>query len=135
MNPDLVVIGVGGNDAIHLTPHSRVRAAVGAALDELHRSRTTVLVVLGPRFDSPAVPRPLRDLIARRCRAVNRTITAAAGARGVRVLDTESVIEDAFARDPKRLYSEDMFHPSAAGYELWAGAIQQEVVQAALAAP
>jgi lysophospholipase L1-like esterase len=134
MNPDLVVIGVGGNDAIHLTPLSRVRAAVGSALDELHRSRTTVLVVLGPRFDSPAVPRPLRDLIARRCRAVNRTITVAAGTRGVRVLDTESVIEDAFARDPERLYSEDLFHPSAAGYELWAGAIEEQVVRAALAA-
>jgi lysophospholipase L1-like esterase len=52
----------------------------------------------------------------------------------VRVLDTESVIEDAFARDPGRLYSEDLFHPSAAGYELWAGAIQEEVVWAALAA-
>jgi lysophospholipase L1-like esterase len=134
MDPDLVVIGVGGNDAIHLTPLSKVRAAVGSALDELNRSRTTVLVVLGPRFDSPAVPRPLRDLIARRCRAVNRAITATAGSRGVQVLDTESVIKDAFARDPERLYSEDHFHPSAAGYELWAGAIEEEVVQAALAA-
>jgi hypothetical protein len=76
----------------------------------------------------------LRDLIARRCRAVNRTITAAAGTRGVGVLDTESVIEDAFARDPKRLYSEDLFHPSAAGYELWAGAIENQVVTAALEA-
>ncbi|MGH2693906.1 MAG: SGNH/GDSL hydrolase family protein [Actinomycetota bacterium] len=132
MDPDLVVIGVGGNDAIHMTPLSRVRATVGLALDELQRSRTTVLVVLGPRFDSPAVPHPLRDLIARRCRAVNRAITMTAGTRGVRVLDTESVIGDAFARDPVRLYSEDMFHPSAAGYELWAGAIEDAVVTSAL---
>ncbi|MGH2748898.1 MAG: SGNH/GDSL hydrolase family protein [Actinomycetota bacterium] len=132
MDPDLVLIGVGGNDAIHLTHLGKLRAGVGAALDELRRSEATVLVVLGPRFDSPAVPRPLRDLIAARCRAVNRTITAVARARGVTVIDTETVIGDAFARDPRRLYSEDMFHPSAAGYELWAGAIEEHVRRAVL---
>lgn len=131
LDPDIVLIGVGGNDAIHLTRLSRVRASVVAVLDELRRTRATVLVVLGPRFDSPAVPRPLRDLIAARCRAVNRAIVAAASP-GVRVVDTESVIGDVFARDPMRLYSEDLFHPSAAGYELWAAAIEPHVVEAAL---
>lgn len=130
MSPDLVLIGVGGNDAIHVTPLRKLRAEVGAALDELRRSEATVLVVLGPRFDSPAVPRPLRDLIAARCRAVNRAITAVTRARGVTVVDTETVIGDAFARDPHRLYSEDRFHPSAAGYELWAEAIEEHVLHA-----
>lgn len=132
MDPDIVLIGVGGNDAIHLTHLGKLRALVGAALDELARSPATVLVVLGPRFDSPAVPRPLRDLIAARCRAVNRAISAVARARGVSVLDTETVIGDAFARDPGRLYSEDLFHPSAAGYELWAAAIEEYVLRAVL---
>jgi lysophospholipase L1-like esterase len=132
MEPDVVLIGVGGNDAIHLTNLRKLRAGVGAALDELRRSDARVLVVLGPRFDSPAVPRPLRDLIAARCRAVNRAITAVARARGVTVVDTETVIGDAFARDPRRLYSEDLFHPSAAGYELWAGAIEDHVLRPVL---
>lgn len=132
MDNDIVLIGVGGNDAIHLTPLPRLRAAVAAALDELRRARATVLVVLGPRFDSPAVPRPLRDVVAARCRAVNRAITRVASARGINVVDTESVIGDAFARDPDRLYSDDRFHPSAAGYELWAGAIEKHVLAAVL---
>jgi lysophospholipase L1-like esterase len=132
IDPDIVLIGVGGNDAIHLTPLSDVRATVASVVDELQRARATVLVMLGPRFDSPAIPRPLRDLIAARCRAVNRAIVAAASAAGVRVVDTESVITDRFARDPIRLYSEDLFHPSAAGYEVWAGAIEPHLEAAAL---
>ncbi|MGH2786441.1 MAG: GDSL-type esterase/lipase family protein [Actinomycetota bacterium] len=131
IDPDMVLIGVGGNDAIHLTPMFSVRATVASVLGELQRARAAVLVVLGPRFDSPAIPRPLRDLIAVRCRAVNRAIVAAASAAGVRVVDTESVITDRFARDPIRLYSEDLFHPSAAGYEVWAGAIERHLVAAA----
>jgi lysophospholipase L1-like esterase len=130
MDPDIVLIGVGGNDAIHLTALAKIRAAVASALDELRRCHVTAVVVLGPRFDAPAVPRPLRDLVAARCRAVNRAIAAAA--HGARVVDTEKVIGDAFARDSTRLYSEDLFHPSAAGYEVWAAAIEDDVAQAAL---
>jgi lysophospholipase L1-like esterase len=132
LKPSIVAIGVGGNDAIHLTPLSRVRTDVVAALDVFADSGIRVLIVLGPRFDAPAVARPLRDVIARRCRAVNRAISAAAKTKGIAAIDTESVIGDAFARDPKRLYSVDLFHPSAAGYVLWAGAFQEQLLQAAL---
>lgn len=132
--PDVVVIAAGANDAIHVTPLAHVRSALGRALDVLARSSdASVLVVAGPRLDCPALPRPLRDVAAARCRAVNRVLRRESAARGVGCIDLEPLIGDAFARHPRRYYSEDLFHPGPEGYALWADAAAP-LIAAAIAA-
>ena len=39
-------------------------------------------------------------------------------------------VRDFFAEDPDRYYSDDEFHPSAAGYGLWADAIFPVLIEA-----
>ena len=132
MRPDIVLIGVGVNDAIHLTPLPRFRDALREALDILEDAGTTTVVALGPRLDAPALPRPLRDLVAARCRAINRSLRRTAEAAGVAVVDVGASVGDAFARDPSRYFCEDFFHPGPEGYALWARAIEEPMLRIAL---
>jgi hypothetical protein len=52
MRPDIVLIGVGVNDAIHLTPLPKFRDALREALEILADAGTTTVVALGPRLDA-----------------------------------------------------------------------------------
>jgi lysophospholipase L1-like esterase len=132
MRPDIVLIGVGVNDAIHLTPLSRVRAALSEALQVLSDAGTTTVVALGPRLDAPALPRPLRDVVATRCRAINRSLRRTAETAGIHVVDLGPSVGDAFARDPDRYFCEDLLHPGPEGYALWARAIEEPLLRIAL---
>jgi lysophospholipase L1-like esterase len=132
MRPDIVLIGVGVNDAIHLTPLPRFRDALSEALQVLSDAGTTTVVALGPRLDAPALPRPLRDLVAARCRAINRSLRRTAEAAGIHVVDVGASVGDAFARDPGRYFCEDFFHPGPEGYALWARAIEEPLLRIAL---
>jgi lysophospholipase L1-like esterase len=132
MRPDIVLIGVGVNDAIHLTPLPRFRDALREALEIFADAGTTTVVALGPRLDAPALPRPLRDLVAARCQAINRSLRRTAEAAGVAVVDVGASVGDAFARDPGRYFCEDFFHPGPEGYALWARAIEEPVLRIAL---
>ena len=130
MRPDIVLIGVGVNDAIHLTPLPRFRDGLREALEILEDATTTV-VALGPRLDAPALLRPLRDLVAARCRAINRSLRRTAERAGVAVVDVGASVGDAFARDPNRYFCEDFFHPGPEGYALWARAIEEPILRIA----
>jgi lysophospholipase L1-like esterase len=132
MRPDIVLIGVGVNDAIHLTPLPKFRDALREALEILADAGTTTVVALGPRLDAPALPRPLRDLVAARCRAINRSLRRTAEAAGVAVVDVGASVGDAFARDPARYFCEDFFHPGPEGYAMWARAIEEPILRIAL---
>jgi lysophospholipase L1-like esterase len=129
--PDIILIAVGGNDAIHFTPLRRLDRDIGRALDGLAETGSKVVVGLGPRFDTPALMRPLRDLVDARCRAVNRRIVKQAQRRTVLVLDLRASIGRRFARDPRRYHSEDLFHPGPEGYALWAEALAGPLAEAA----
>jgi lysophospholipase L1-like esterase len=132
MQPDLVLIGIGVNDAIHLTQLPRFRASLADALRKLSGAGVQTVVALGTRLDAPALPRPLRDLVAARCRAINRSLRRTAEAAGVAVVDLGESVGDAFARDPERYFCEDLFHPGPEGYVLWARAIEEPLLRIAL---
>lgn len=130
--PDVAIIGVGANDVTHLTPLSKFSRDLTAAIREIETSGAIILVALGPRFDSPAIPRPLRKLAQLRARALNRTIQKTAASADVAVLDLPSGIGNSFALD-RDLYCPDGFHPSDRGYALWAEVMKESVMEAALA--
>ena len=129
--PDIVFVAVGGNDAIHFTRLGRLNGDIGRALDTLSATCPKVVVGLGPRFDTPALMRPLRDLVDARCRAVNRRIVKQAQGRSILVVDLRASIGRRFAQDPRRYHSEDLFHPGPEGYALWAEALAGPLADAA----
>ena len=131
LDPDLVFVGIGANDAIHLTPIDAVRSDMEEALRRLRATGAAVVVAGAPDMHIEAFLEPLRSLSAWRGRMVEDAITSAARAQGVPVVPLRAVAGPRFAANPRLYNSPDRLHPSAAGYGVWVDAILP-VVRAAL---
>jgi lysophospholipase L1-like esterase len=135
--PDVAVILVGANDATHLTSLDAVQRDLSGAVARLRAAGTAVVVGTCPDLGAArAFAQPLRELVAwsgRRTGAAQREAVRLAG--GVPV-DLAARTGPVFRADPGTL-SEDRFHPSADGYDLWALALYPAVYDAAqsVAAP
>jgi lysophospholipase L1-like esterase len=131
--PTLVTVCVGANDADSSTTPEDFGAAIEQILGELAKVPGAAVVLcnvpdvsLTPKYDGdPAVA---ADVVA-----LNAALTAVATRRGVPVADIYRVSREQLFGNPE-LISVDGFHPSAAGYEVWAEAMFP-VAKAALAIP
>jgi lysophospholipase L1-like esterase len=121
--PDLVFVCLGANDVTHWTTLSVVEQNVRYVLDEMERVGAEVVIAGPPDMRATAFLEPLRSIVGWRGRAVQARIEEVAREKGVPVVPLADETRDFFAEDPDRYYSEDEFHPSAAGYGLWADAI------------
>ena len=123
VHPDLVFVAIGGNDATHVTGLNRLRADMGAALDDLVATGATV-VVSGPgAMNTPNFLPPLRQLIGWRGRSVEAAIERAARDRDLATVELRERTAMLFTDDPETFFSDDDFHPGPAGYAAWADAI------------
>jgi lysophospholipase L1-like esterase len=129
---DAIVIAVGSNDVLHLTPTPRLQ---DQTRDLLRAARATgAPVVLGgiPRFAGvTALGRPLRD-VTDRFAGIQREAQrrAAAPVDGAVFVDIAALASPRFAGRPEAFSSDD-FHPSAVGYGFWADALAPAVVTVA----
>lgn len=128
--PDVVFVGIGANDSIHLTALDSVRRDMQAAVRRLKEAGAEVVVAGPPDMRAAAFLEPLRTLSGWRGRLVERQIAAAADAEDVPVVPLAKRTGPTFGRDPERYNSADDFHPSGAGYGLWAEAIYPELLRA-----
>jgi lysophospholipase L1-like esterase len=129
--PDIAVVLVGANDATHVTSLDDIRRDLAAAVARLRDADVAVVVGTCPDLGAArAFAQPLRELVAwsgRRVAGAERDAVRAAG--GVAV-DLAARTGPVFRADPGTL-SEDEFHPSADGYDLWALALYPAVYDAA----
>jgi lysophospholipase L1-like esterase len=115
---DVTVLTVGIND---LFDRRALRPWAGdllALIQALHseNGRTRVVVSGLPPVDrAPGIPQPLRFVLGRQARAMDRTMRQVSAAGGA----TYVPIEVAAAR-ASDLFASDGFHPSQAGYREWA---------------
>ena len=122
---DLVFLSVGANDAIHLTRRGDFYADYQRLAGIGDR-----LVALGvPDMGSPTrFAQPLRAITGWRGRRVDATIhDVLRDHPRATYVDIAGRTGPAFRRDPKRYFSADRFHPSDAGYRLWADAVLDTV--------
>ena len=125
LNPDVVVVGVGGNDVTHLTPRGMFEGLYDALLDRitsLHPG-TVVVMGIGDFGTVPRIPQPLRALTGWRGRRFDDVIRRVADRRGAAYVDLYANTGPAFGHDPELFYSDDGFHPSDEGYRIWADVI------------
>lgn len=130
--PDVVVLLIGTNDVIHLTPLRRLAASTTNLLARLHLVGAPVVVSSLPEFGAMrAIPRIVRSAVAARAIMVRRIHREAVldGPGGVELVDVRAQLGQEFVHD-EALMSADRFHPSAAGYSRIADALVPAVVSA-----
>ena len=117
--PDAAVIMIGANDITRPNGVGPSARRLGQAVLRLRGSGAVVVVGTCPDFGViKAIPQPLRWWVrARGLRLARAQAAAVRGAGGVPVPFAD-LLAPHFYKTPERLFSEDMFHPSAAGYSL-----------------
>jgi acyl-CoA thioesterase-1 len=123
--PDLVLISVGGNDAMHGTTLRDLRRDIDALLRLLLEVPPAPSIILISAPDIGAVPRfrqPLRQLIGRRARQVSRVLETAAARHGVGYAPLDQLAGARFHHD-RALFADDGLHPSGHGYAVLSEAL------------
>lgn len=108
--PDAVVVSVGVNDAIRMTPRDELEEATRALLVQVRAASNGAMVTFVTCPDlgaAPGFPWPLNLAVGARCRRVARIQRAVA-----RELDVPAI---ALPRPDAAMFGVDGFHPGAAG--------------------
>jgi lysophospholipase L1-like esterase len=121
LQPDLVVVAVGANDALHGTPIRRVRSRLHRLLAELLDGAPIVAVAnVGNLGNIARVPVPLKTLVRLRalavCSAIEEVVATHDRAVLLDVRPADHVLRD------RSVYTSDLFHPGAIGHSAWADA-------------
>ena len=127
LRPDVVLVSVGANDAVHLTS----RADFRRAYDELIAAvpAGTLIVLLGVP-DMGAPPRylqPLRGIAGLRGRQIDRVSQAVARDNGAVYVDIAGETGPTTRSDTSRYLAADRYHPSDDGYALWTAAVLDQL--------
>jgi len=121
--PDAVLVSVGANDTVHLTTTGAFRSRYRRLLAGLPAGVPVVLLGVPDMGSPPRLAQPLRAIAGWRGRALDREIRALAGSRHLTYVDIAGPTGPPFRRHPGRYFSADRYHPSDAGYALWAAAV------------
>ncbi len=129
-HPALVTVGVGVNDVVRgrdvrdfETDLEVIAAAVG-------RTGANVVISTLPDLSRSPSGEGSPQSLASDLKAYNAAIRRVARRHGHAVADVDLASGAALRSAPNGLFSEDGFHPSARGYELWADAMWPAVEQA-----
>ena len=130
--PDVAVVVVGTNDAIHFTPLADLRASCERLAARVAAEVPDVL--LGGVGDLANIARlqwPLAAALRRRGRAVDRVIRAVAARHdNVHYVVVSRSVDD-FRHGGPALFAADLFHPNRDGHALWA-TVAREALERAL---
>ena len=117
--PDAAVIMVGANDVTKLHGIGPSARRVGAAVRRLRASGAIVVVGTCPDFGViTAIPQPLRSVARTIGLRLARAQASAVRSSGGVPVPLADLLTPEFRHAPDVLFSEDMFHPSGAGYAL-----------------
>lgn len=117
--PDAAVIMIGANDITKPNGIGPSARRLGRAVRRLRGNDAVVVVGTCPDFGViTAIPQPLRWVARSRGLRLARAQAAAVRAAGGVPVPFSDLLAPHFYQTPELLFSPDMFHPSAAGYEL-----------------
>jgi acyl-CoA thioesterase I len=121
MNPDVVTLGIGINDIGHgltLDQFSRNYEQILSTLKE--KTRAEIIVTNIPDISiAPRIPGSMRREYQQQIIQFSKRLEEIAARHGVTVFDVYSITTKELPSHPE-YFSSDGFHPSDAGYELWA---------------
>lgn len=117
--PDAAVIMIGANDITKPNGVGPSARRLGRAVERLRAGGAVVTVGTCPDFGLiTAIPQPLRWVARGRGLRLARAQAAEVRSAGGVPVPFSDLLAPHFSKTPEVLFSSDMFHPSAAGYEL-----------------
>ena len=123
LRPDLVLISVGANDTVHLTGRGAFRRTYKKVIRALPDGAGVILLGVPDMGSIPRFAQPLRAVAGWRGRNLDADIRRVAAGTGAIYVDIAGPTGPPFRRHPDRYFAADDFHPSDAGYRLWADAV------------
>ena len=120
-DPNLVTLGIGINDIGHGMGVEEFARNFEEIVSQLRQRTQAVIVVTNiPDISSaPRIPEFVRPQYRQTMTAFNQRLEAIAARYEVTVFDVYTITRDQLPAHPE-FFSSDGFHPSDAGYKLWA---------------
>ncbi|MCM3873332.1 MAG: SGNH/GDSL hydrolase family protein [Pyrinomonadaceae bacterium] len=120
-DPQLVTLGIGINDIGHGVTLEQFSTNFEEILTRLKRQTKAAIVVTNlPDISSaPRIPLAMRNEYHQQIVAFNQRLQEIASRQEVSLFDIYSATHEQLSSHPE-FFSSDGFHPSDAGYELWA---------------
>jgi lysophospholipase L1-like esterase len=120
-NPDLVTLGIGINDIGHGLTLEQFSKNYEEILSTLKQKTQAAIIVtnLPDISGAPRIPGSMRAQYQQQIAQYSRTLEEIATRHGVTVFDVYAITTRELGSHPE-YFSADGFHPSDAGYELWA---------------
>ncbi len=116
-HPDAAVVLIGTNDVTHRIDKSIAVRHLEAAVRRLRDAGAEVVVGTCPDLGAlQPVAQPLRTLARRWSRDLAAAQTVAVVTAGGRTVSLGNILGPEFEQRPHEMFSQDRFHPSAAGY-------------------
>jgi lysophospholipase L1-like esterase len=114
---DALLLSIGGNDILRMTPRRVLEAQVRAALDAAHARARLVVLATSPNVGlAPAFFWPVGALLTERTRVVRDILRDACALSGARHVDFFAEEGDLFSKEPERFFAPDLLHPSGTSY-------------------
>ena len=130
---DVALISIGANDTVHLVSVTAFVQRYRKVIEGLVASGLApdhIVLVGVPDMGSPTrLLRPLRDVVGWRSRRLDARVRALAAETGARYVDMFAGTSTLFRQHPKRYFAADKYHPSDAGYAVWAEVIAPVAVR------
>jgi lysophospholipase L1-like esterase len=121
LDPDVVVVAVGSNDALHGTGYRAFTESLDAIVSRLlDQVRAVGVCNVGDLGNVARVPMPLSSVLRQRSLAISRRIEGVV-ARHDRAVLFDVTASNVGFRD-RGVFAEDLFHPNRRGHALWAEA-------------
>ncbi|PRY58133.1 lysophospholipase L1-like esterase [Knoellia remsis] len=129
--PDVVVILIGANDVTHRIDRATAVRHLEVTVRRIRALGSEVVVGTCPDLGTvEPLAQPLRLLARRWSRDLAAAQTIAVVEAGGRTVSLGDLLGEEFAASPATMFSEDRFHPSAAGYARAAAALLPSVCAA-----
>jgi lysophospholipase L1-like esterase len=128
---DVAVIMIGSNDVKERIDRAYAVRCLAETVTRLRQAGVQVVVGTCPDLGTiRPIPQPLRALVQRWSRELAEAQTVAVVEVGGRTVSTGDLLGPEFRQLPTEMFSEDRFHPSAAGYARAAAALLPSVCDA-----
>jgi len=131
LDPDLVTIGIGINDIGHGLTLDQFAKNFDEILSTLkQKTHATIVVTNIPDISTaPRIPTSMRSQYQQQIAEFCKRLEEIGNQYGVTIFDINTITKRELPSHPE-YFSSDGFHPSDAGYELWASQMWPTLAQA-----